>query len=54
MEIGTQTRALVTGATRGIGRATALALTARGATVGLVPRRAGTSTRFAAELSASA
>ena len=38
VEIGPQTRALVTGASRGIGRATAAALAARGATVGLVAR----------------
>lgn len=38
MEIGPGTRALVTGASRGIGRALALALAARGATVGLAAR----------------
>ena len=41
MEIGTQTKALVTGASHGIGRATAQALAARGATVGMVGRRRG-------------
>ena len=38
MRIDSQTRALVTGASRGIGRATARALAARGARVGLVAR----------------
>lgn len=38
MLIGPDTRALVTGASRGIGRATAQALAARGAAVGLVAR----------------
>ena len=38
MLIGPDTRALVTGASRGIGRATAEALAVRGATVGLVAR----------------
>jgi 3-oxoacyl-[acyl-carrier protein] reductase len=38
MRIGSSTRALVTGASRGIGRATARALAARGARVGLVAR----------------
>jgi short-subunit dehydrogenase len=36
--IGTETRAIVSGASRGIGRATARALAARGATVGLMAR----------------
>jgi 3-oxoacyl-[acyl-carrier protein] reductase len=38
MRIGAGTRALVTGASRGIGRALAAALAARGATVGLAAR----------------
>jgi NADP-dependent 3-hydroxy acid dehydrogenase YdfG len=38
VEIGPQTRALVTGASQGIGRATAAALADRGATVGMVSR----------------
>ena len=38
MEIGSDTRAVVSGATRGIGRATAGALAARGAAVGLMAR----------------
>ena len=38
MRIGGDTRALVTGASRGIGLATARALRARGATVGVVAR----------------
>ena len=40
MEIGPQTKAIVTGASLGIGRATATALAARGALVGLVSRGA--------------
>ena len=39
MEVGPGTRVLVTGASRGIGEATARAFAARGATVGLVARR---------------
>jgi short-subunit dehydrogenase len=38
MEVGSDTRALVTGASRGIGRALAAALARRGATVGLAAR----------------
>lgn len=38
MQIGPQTKALVTGASHGIGRATAQALAARGATVGMLAR----------------
>jgi short-subunit dehydrogenase len=38
MEIGSETRAIVSGATRGIGRATARALAERGARVGLLAR----------------
>jgi short-subunit dehydrogenase len=44
------TRALVTGASRGIGRATAAALAARGARVGLVARGRENLERVAAEL----
>ena len=42
MQIGPQTKALVTGASHGIGRATAQALAARGATVGMVARSSDT------------
>ncbi len=38
MEIGSGTRAIVTGASKGIGRATARALAARGAKLGLIAR----------------
>ena len=38
VDIGPGSRALVTGASRGIGRAVAAALAARGATVGLAAR----------------
>lgn len=42
MELGGETRALITGASRGIGRALALALDARGVRLGLIAReRAG-------------
>jgi short-subunit dehydrogenase len=50
MEIGAGTRAFVTGASRGIGRAVAVALAARGATVGLAARTAPALEALAAEL----
>ena len=50
MEIGPRTRAILSGATRGIGRTTARALAARGATVGLLARSAGELEALAAEL----
>ncbi len=50
MQIDGQTRAIVTGASQGIGRATALALAARGATVGLVSRGAEGLAALAAEI----
>ncbi len=50
MRIEAGTRALVTGASKGIGRATAQALSARGAQVGLVARGATELEQLAAEL----
>ena len=50
MQIGSGTRAVVTGASRGIGRAVAHALAERGATVGLAARSAGELEMLAAAL----
>jgi uncharacterized protein len=50
VQIGSGTRALVTGASRGIGRSLACALAARGATVGLAARSTNELQALAAEL----
>jgi short-subunit dehydrogenase len=50
VQIGAGTRALVTGASRGIGRALAFELAGRGATVGLLARDEGRLRALAAEL----
>lgn len=53
MQIGAGTRAILSGATRGIGRATARALASRGAEVGLLARSADELEALAAELPGS-
>jgi short-subunit dehydrogenase len=53
VQIGSGTRALVTGASRGIGRAIAQALAQRGATVGLAARSTSELRALAAELPGS-
>jgi short-subunit dehydrogenase len=50
VEIGPESRAIVSGASRGIGRATARALAKRGTTVGLMARGEDDLDRLAAEL----
>ncbi len=50
MEIGAETKAIVSGASRGIGRATARALAARGARVGLLARSEGDLDQLASSL----
>ena len=50
MEIGTETRAIVTGATKGIGRAISLELAGRGARVGLIARNEEEVAAFAEEI----